>query len=111
VKGGLLAAWVTAEALLIWRIVHRDHAMPVPGELVAVTGLFAALAAVADVFPASAGLITVTAWGLDVAGFLNLWPAGLGGQVQQAAAAGTGAGRGEARGTAGPLAPAAQQGG
>jgi hypothetical protein len=88
-KAGLLAAWLTAEAIIIWRLVHRDHQMPVPGELVAVTGLFAGLAVVADVFPASAPLITVGAWGLDVAGFLNLWPKGLGGQIQTAAATGT----------------------
>jgi hypothetical protein len=88
-KAGLLAAWLVGESLLVWRIVHRDHHMPVPGELLAVTGLFAVMAVVADVFPASAPLVTVGAWGLDVAGFFNLWPAGLGGQVQTATATGT----------------------
>lgn len=88
-KAGLLAAWLVGESLLIWRIVHRDHHMPVPGELIAVTGLFAGLAVIADVFPTTTGLVTVGAWGLDLAGFLNLWPAGLGGQVNTAVSTGT----------------------
>ena len=64
--------------------------MPVPGALLAVTGLFAVLGIVMDVVPRSGTFVVVTAYGLDVAGVLNLWPQGLGGQVQQAAAAGAG---------------------
>ncbi len=86
---GLAGAWVAGEALVIWRQVHRDHHMPVPGQLIAVTGLFAVFALTADIVPAAAGVITAVAWGLDVAGLLNLWPAGLGGQVTKAAASGT----------------------
>src|SRR5215469_4825600 len=61
-----------------------------PGDLLAVTGLVAILGIAADVVPQARTFIVVTAWGIDAAGVLNLWPQGLGGQVQQAAGAGTG---------------------
>ena len=86
---GFVAAWLAGEALLVWRQVHRDHRLPVPGQLLAVTGFFAALAAAADAVPAAAGVITATAWGLDLAGLLNLWPQALGGQVTEAVTQGT----------------------
>ena len=86
---GLTAAWLLGEGLVIWRQRHAAGGLPVPGKLLAVTGLFAGLALVAEVVPRSAGLVTAVAWGLDVAGVLNLWPQGLGGQVGTAASTGT----------------------
>ena len=86
---GLLGAWLVAEALVAWRQVHGTGRPPVPGKLLAVTGLFGALAITADVFPRAKPVIVVTKWGIDLAGFLNLRPAGLGAQVQQAEASGT----------------------
>lgn len=83
-KAGLAAAWLAGMGLVTWRMVHRDHRPPVPGALLGVTGLFAALALTADVFPATTPLVTVAAWGLDVAAFLNVVPEGLGGQIKQA---------------------------
>lgn len=88
-KAGFVAAWLAGEGLLIWRQVHRDHRPPVPGQMAAVTGFFVGLALLVDVFPAAAGVVTLTAWGLDVAGLLNLWPQGLGGQVGTAVQQGT----------------------
>lgn len=84
---GLLAAWIAGESLIIWRAVHADHKPPVPGGLIGVTGLFAAMGLVADVVPSSATFLTVVAWGLDVAALLRLFPQGLGAQVSKAAAA------------------------
>lgn len=83
----LAAAWLAGEAITIWRMVHRDHRPPVPGALLGITGLFLALALVADIVPAAAGLVSVTAWGLDIAALLNVLPEGLGGQISQAEAA------------------------
>lgn len=81
---GLAAAWLVGEALIIWRLVHAEHHLPAPGKLLGVSALFAGLAVAADVFPQASSVIVMSAWGLDIAGFLNLWPKGLGGQVQQA---------------------------
>lgn len=83
-KTGLVAAWAAGMGLVMWRMVHRDHRVPVPGSLLAITGLFMAGAFVSDVWPASTTLITVTFVGLDVAAFMNALPAGLSGQITQA---------------------------
>jgi hypothetical protein len=83
-KAGLAAAWLAGMGLVSWRMVHRDHRPPVPGALLGITGLFLAMALTADVFPVTAPLMTVTAWGLDVAAFLEVLPAGLGGQITTA---------------------------
>lgn len=89
-RGALAGAWLFATGLVIWRQASGGAHIPVPGALLAVTGLYAGLGAVASLAPVSAPFITVTAWGLNVAGVLNLWPAGLGAQTQAAAAAGSG---------------------
>ena len=86
-NSSLAAAWLAGEAIVIWRMVHKDHRPPVPGALLGITGLFLALGLVADIVPASARLVGVAAWGLDVAAFLNALPAGLSGQISQAQSA------------------------
>lgn len=88
-RRGLAAAWLVGEALVIWRIVHREHHLPAPGMLLGISALFAGMAAAADVFPRAEQVIVLSAWGLDVAALLNLWPQGLGGQLNQAEAQGT----------------------
>lgn len=86
-KAGLVAAWLAGMGIVIWRNVHRDHHMPVPGALLGISGLFAAGALVSDVWPATTGLVAVTFVGLDVAAFMQALPAGLSGQISQATAA------------------------
>jgi hypothetical protein len=82
--GGLAGAWLLGEAIVIWRETRRSHRMPVPGQLLGVTGLFIALALVADASVSARPVVTALAWGLDVAGILNVLPAGLMGQVTRA---------------------------
>lgn len=79
----LTAAWLAGEAIVCWRMVHQSHRLPVPGALLGITGLFLAMALVSDIVPRAATLISLTAWGLDVAAFLNALPAGLAGQITQ----------------------------
>ena len=79
-------AWLAGEAIVIWRMVHRDHRPPVPGTLLGISALFLVMALAADMAPRAAGLISLTAWGLDVAALMNALPAGLAGQVAQAEA-------------------------
>lgn len=87
----MLAAWLLGEAIVAWRIVHRDHRVPPPGVLLGITALFALLAAVAEYTPA-AKMATLVAWGLDVAALIDVLPAGLGGQITQAQQAQAGVG-------------------
>lgn len=83
---GLAGAWLAGEAIVIWRLVHRDHRLPAAGELVGITGLFAALGLIAGYAPAR-GIVTALAYGLDIAALFNVLPAGLGGQIAAATAA------------------------
>lgn len=96
---GLLAAFIVGEGLYVWRVVHKYHRPPVPGDLLAITAMFAVLGFAADYEPA-APFVTAVAWGLDIAGFLRLFPNGLGEQIskteQTAAAAGPAAATGSA---------------
>ena len=76
--GGFVAAWLTAEGIVIYRQVKVSHKPPVPGQMLGVTILFLALAVVADISPAARPVVTLGAWGLNLAGILQLWPNGLG---------------------------------
>jgi uncharacterized YccA/Bax inhibitor family protein len=104
---GFTAAWLLGLAVVTWKQVHASHHLPVPGALAGVTGLFAALGLVADISPSAAPVVTWAAWGLDLAGVLNILPAGLSGQISQsqtaetAAEGGAPAGTGKTAGTPG----------
>ena len=49
-KGGLVAAWLVGEGIVIWRMTHKTHRPPVPGALLGITALFLALGAAAEKF-------------------------------------------------------------
>jgi hypothetical protein len=85
--GGLAGAWVVGVGIVAWRESRQSGHMPVPAALLGVTGLFAALALVADVFPVTSRVVTLGGWGLDLAGLMNVLPGGLFGQYQQAQSA------------------------
>jgi hypothetical protein len=82
--GGLAGAWLLGEAIVIWRQVHKSRRLPVPGQLLGITGLFAALALVADASGSARPVVTLLAWGIDLAGLLEVLPAGLLGDIQAA---------------------------
>jgi len=84
-RKGLVAAWLAGEAIVIWRIVHKSHHIPVPGSLLGISLLFAGLALVSDLFPPATSIVTLTAWGLDIAALFDVLPGGLGGQISEAA--------------------------
>jgi len=97
--GGLAGAWLAGVSIVAWRQVHQSGHLPVPAALLGVTGLFAALSLIADLSPAARPAVTLLGWGLDVAGLLNVLPAGLSGQIsaaqsaESAASSGGGAGK------------------
>lgn len=68
-KTGVLFAWMVGEGIIIYRCVKGQHRPPMPGELLASSGLFVLLAMLAEVQP---GIATTLAWGLDIAAALNL---------------------------------------
>lgn len=107
-RKGLVAAWLAGEGIVIWRMVHKSHRIPVPGDLLGISLLFAGLALLSDLFPPATQMVTLTAWGLDIAAFFNILPAGFGGQLNEAAASSE---RAMAGGQATPTPQAAQTGG
>ena len=86
--GGLAGAWLAGVSIVAWRESKASGHMPVPAALLGVTGLFAALALIAEIVPASRPAVTMLGWGLDVASFQVL-PAGLFGQIQASQSAET----------------------
>jgi hypothetical protein len=82
--GGLAGAWLAGVSIVAWREIKGSGHMPVPAALMGVTGLFAALALIADVAPVTRTVVTVAGWGLDLAGLFNILPAGLFGQITAA---------------------------
>jgi hypothetical protein len=96
---GVIITWVIAEGIIIFRSVKVNHAPPMPGMLLATTGLFVMLAILGEA-PGAAGLATGIGAGLDIAGFMNLFglggpkPAGKTTGTKQKAGTTTAAGRG-----------------
>jgi hypothetical protein len=103
-KSGILAAWLAGVGIVGWRAVHAEHRLPAPGVFLGVTGLFLAGALIVEWVPKAETLVLATLVGLDVAAFLNVLPAGLGGQIAQAEAAQGSAGKGATAGQAGSAA-------
>ena len=82
--GGLAGAWLVGMGITGWRQVRASTHLPVPADLIAVTGLFVVLALLADISPKARPVIVLTAWGLDLAGLLRVLPAGLFQEAQTA---------------------------
>jgi hypothetical protein len=83
---GIILAWAIGEGIIIFRSVQRDHSPPVPGALLATSGLFALLAILAEAEQARL-LATAMAFGVDIAALMNLW--GLGGKAPATTATAT----------------------
>jgi hypothetical protein len=70
---GILLAWLAGVGLITWRGV-KTYKKPVsPGQYAAASGLYVLLALVAEYEPAAA-VATLTAWGFDLAVFLQVLP-------------------------------------
>lgn len=63
---GIILAWAVGLGLVSYREIKQHHMPPVPGKLLAASGLYALLALVADYQPAT-GVATLAAWGFDLA--------------------------------------------
>lgn len=79
---GIILAWLIGEGIIIYRSVTQTRSPPVPGALLASSGLFVMLAILAEYDPARF-LATALAFGVDIAAVLNLW--GIGGPATGAA--------------------------
>ena len=80
---GIVLAWAVGEGIIIYRSIRKVHAPPMPGALLASSGLFVMLALLAEAEQARF-LASALAWGFDVAAFMNLAPSILTGQATKA---------------------------
>lgn len=71
--GGIILAWLVGEGIITWRSVTKERKPPIPGDLLAATGLFAVLALIAEYQPAR-GVATLFAFGIDIAVLMQVLP-------------------------------------
>lgn len=71
--GPLILAWLIGEGIIVWRAAVKEHQAPVPGAMLAATGLFAAAALLAEYQPARKAAITF-AYGVDLAVLMQVLP-------------------------------------
>jgi hypothetical protein len=69
--GGITLAWLIGEAIIITRQVNKQHHPPVPGALLGSSGLFALLAIIAE-YPPARPAMTLLAFGVDIAAWLEM---------------------------------------
>lgn len=71
-------AWLIGEGIIVVRSVRANHAPPMPGALIASSGIFALLALLAE-SESARPLAIALAYGFDLAAFMNLAPSVTGG--------------------------------
>ena len=69
----IIVAWLLGEGIITYRAVGKKHRPPLPGELLASSGLFALLGLLHMAQPS---LATTLAFGFDAAAWVNLFGAG-----------------------------------
>jgi hypothetical protein len=70
---GLVLAWLAGESIIIYRSFKNNHRPPMPGQLLASSGLFAALGLLAR-SPQGTFLAGALGWGFDAAAFMDIAP-------------------------------------
>ena len=90
---GLVLAWMTGLGIVGYRSWKQDQRLPVPGQLLAASGVFVLLAVLAQADRARF-LASALAWGFDIAALMNVLPDAVSGPSTGSATgvAGTGGG-------------------
>jgi hypothetical protein len=86
-------AWLIGEGIIVVRGVRCNHAPPMPGTLIASSGLFALLALLAESDSARPVAVAL-AFGFDIAAFMDLYSPVTGGGGAKTTGSGPKTGRG-----------------
>ena len=78
---GLILAWIAGESIVIYRNWKTDHRPPMPGQLIAVSGVYLGAALLTSAGPSGPLLGGAVGWGMTIAAFLNLAPSLTGGST------------------------------
>jgi len=81
---GIVLAWLVGEGILTWRSFHDDHRPPLPGQLLAASGIFVMLGLLAEAQQARF-LAAALAWGFDIAALMNVLPQAVSGSAGKTA--------------------------
>jgi hypothetical protein len=68
--GGITAAWLLGEGVIIWRMVTKEHRPPSPGALLGSSAFFAGCALLAE-YPPARPAATLLAFGIVLAAVLK----------------------------------------
>lgn len=85
---GIVLAWLVGEGILTYRSFKNDHRPPLPGQLLAASGIFVMLALLAEAQQARF-LAAALAWGFDVAALMNVLPEAVAGSSTASKSTGT----------------------
>jgi hypothetical protein len=69
----LLTEWLVAEGIIFYRAYKAESHVPMPGQLLAASGVFVLLALLAEAGPGAAQLATTLGGGFVMAAGLNLF--------------------------------------
>lgn len=83
--GAFVLAWMLGEGIIVYRSVSKNHHPPMPGALIAPSGIFMLLAFLAESDAARPLAITL-AYAFDFAALMNLFPPVTGGGTAKAPA-------------------------
>lgn len=75
-SGLLLAEWIAAEGIIVFKQVNRCHRPPMPGQLLASSGAFVLLAFIGQAGPDAEKFASIVAFGLLAAAWMNLFNKG-----------------------------------
>jgi len=73
-KALLLTEWLVAEGILIYRGFKTNGRPPLPGQLLAASGVFVLLGIIAEFGPGATNLASVFGAGVDIAAAMNILP-------------------------------------
>lgn len=88
----IILAWLAGLGLLTARELQHVARPPAPGRYLAASGLYAALAVLADAAPGAAPAAAAIAWGFDLSLFLAVAPGLTGAGKDKGTAGGRGSG-------------------
>lgn len=70
----ILMAWLVGEGIVVWRSFKKDKRPPIPGQLLATSGVFVLLALMSEAGPEAAKLAGTLGVGFDIAAAFNILP-------------------------------------
>jgi hypothetical protein len=69
----IIVEWLCAEGIVMWRGVEKNHYPPMPGQLLATSGVFVMLALFSEISPGAGQLAGVLGGGFVIAAIFDIF--------------------------------------